>query len=69
MVDLLDLIKCYYYDPKTRGSNSIKHVLPAVINRSDYLKKKYSQPIYGTDEMPSKNFPNFVWIKDQKMER
>lgn len=66
MVDLLELVKWYYYDPNTHGSNSIKYVLPAIINRSTYLQAKYSKPIYGTAQLPSKNFNDFVWIqKDQ----
>ncbi len=55
MVDLLDLVKRYYYDPYTKGSNSIKQVLPAILNSSKYLQEKYSRPIYGTD-IPSHNF-------------
>ena len=47
MVDMLELVKRYYYDPYTRGSNSIKQVLPAILNSSRYLQEKYSQPIYG----------------------
>jgi hypothetical protein len=57
MVDLCELVKRYYYDPLTKGSNSIKKVLPAVLTRSKYLQQKYSQPIYG-----SKNFTNQRWI-------
>jgi len=63
MVDLLELVKDYYYDPKTRGSNSIKYVLPAIINRSKYLQEKYSKPIYGTSQIPSENFKEFIWIE------
>ena len=63
MVDLLELVKDYYYDPVTRGSNSIKYVLPAIINRSKYLQDKYSKPKYGTSQVPSKNFQNFIWIQ------
>jgi len=63
MVDLLELVKWYYYDPFTRGSNSIKYVLPAIINRSKYLQEKYSKAIYGTSDMPSKNFKDFIWIQ------
>ena len=63
MVDLLDLVKRFYYDPLTKGSNSIKKVLPAILNRSHYLQKKYSQPIYGCkDGIISKNFVNQRWI-------
>ena len=48
MVDMLDLVKRYYYDPATNGKNSIKSILPSILNRSDYLQDKYSKPIYGT---------------------
>ena len=48
MVDLWDVVKRYFYEPKEmRGSNSIKVVLPAVLNASQFLKNKYSKPIYG----------------------
>jgi len=62
MVDMLVLVKDYYYNPLTGGSNSIKQVLPATLNSSDYLKDKYSKPIYGTDKMSSLNFSNCTWI-------
>lgn len=61
MVDLKELIVRYYYNPLTNGSNSIKQVLPSVLNTSDFLKEKYSKPIYGT-AIPSKNFKNYTWI-------
>ena len=63
MVDLWVLIKNYYYNPATNGSNSLKDVLPATINSSDFLKEKYSKPIYGTSEMPSINFKNHQWLE------
>ena len=63
MVDLWVLIKKYYYNPATNGSNSLKDVLPATINSSDFLKEKYSKPIYGTSEMPSINFKNHQWLE------
>ena len=56
MVDILELIKSYYYDPLTNGSNSIKKVYPAILSRSNFLQEKYSQPIYGNkNEIPSYN--------------
>ena len=45
-----------------QGSNSIKLVLPAVLNASDYLKEKYEQPIYGTAALSSLNFSNHAWV-------
>jgi len=63
MVDMLEVVKDYYYNPMTGGSNSIKQVLPSTLNSSDYLKEKYSKPIYGTSEIPSKNFKGWIWFK------
>lgn len=64
MIDLLVLVKQFYYDPYTNGSNSIKIVLPAILNSSKYLQKKYSQPIYGANNgIPSKNFKDWQWLK------
>ena len=37
--------------------------MTAVLNASSYLKQKYSQAIYGTSTMPSKNFKDFTCIK------
>ncbi|MFO9661690.1 DUF2779 domain-containing protein [Legionella pneumophila serogroup 1] len=63
MIDLWELVKRFYYDPLTNGSNSIKRVLPAILNRSKYLQQKYSQPIYGcTEGIISKNFVKQCWI-------
>lgn len=63
MVDLLELVKQYYYDPATNGSNSIKYVLPAMLNSSEYLQQKYSRPVYGTAAIPSLNFAEHIWVK------
>jgi len=64
MVDLCEMVKRFYYAPSTNGSNSIKAVLPAVLNTSGYLKKKYAGAIYGgKDGIPSLNFKDMVWIK------
>ena len=48
MVDLMEIVKKYYYHPDMKGSNSIKVVLPAILNSSKTIQKKYSQPIYGS---------------------
>ena len=64
MVDMLNLVKGYYYDPRMGGSNSIKKVLPAVLNSSQYLQQKYAKPIYGTqDGITSLNFQDKVWVQ------
>lgn len=66
MVDLWELVKRYYYDPSTKGSNSIKFVLPAVLASSAFLSAKYSRPIYGSDGgIKSLNFKNWQWIEKE----
>jgi len=66
MVDLYKLVTSYYYPPAAGGSNSIKSILPATIMSSDFLKEKYSKPVYGAEEMPSLNFQNKTWLPDSK---
>ena len=64
MIDLLEVVKKYYFDPRTKGSNSIKYVLPAILSRSKYLQARYSQPIYGDPaHIPSLNFLPWQWVK------
>ena len=63
MVDLRELVVRHYYNPLTNGSNSIKRLLPAVLETSSYLQEKYSEPVYGTAAMRSLNFSDQVWIK------
>ena len=36
MVDLCEVIKRYYYNPHTQGSNSIKKVLPVICSEFSY---------------------------------
>ena len=64
MVDLADVVLKYYFHPIMKGSYSIKVVLPAIQNSSDFIKEKYSQPVYGTLEMPSVNLSEpKIWIE------
>ena len=64
MVDLLELEKRFFFAPSTRGSNSIKKVLPAILDSSDFLKEKYSKPIYGGDGgIFSHNFKDWAWVQ------
>jgi hypothetical protein len=64
MIDMLELVKRYYYNPITNGSNSIKYVLPAILNSSKFLQNKYSEPIYGGEGwIPSLNYKNWKWIE------
>ena len=55
MVDLLKMVRDYYYHPAMGGSNSIKSVLPAVMQASPYLREKYSNP------QPTTNSGQMVW--------
>jgi hypothetical protein len=64
MVDLWKLVKRFCYAPSTQGSNSIKAVLPAILNSSKYLKNKYAQPVYGADGgIESLNFKDWAWVQ------
>lgn len=62
MVDLRTVYMDYIYNPLTGGSNSLKFVLPACLNSSEFLKQKYSKPIHDIN-LTSKNFDkDHVWI-------
>lgn len=61
MVDQAAWAEQFYFHPATRGKYSIKPLLPAVMESSDFLRELYSQPVYGTDALPSKNFKNMQW--------
>ena len=66
MVDLCEVIKAYYYNPNTKGSNSIKAVLPAIFESSLFIRDKYSKPINKIN-LTSMNFnPNHVWLNIEK---
>jgi hypothetical protein len=57
MVDQADLAARLYYHPYTRGSSSIKKVLPAILRSSAVLRETYGQPIYGgSGSMSSLNY-------------
>lgn len=63
MIDLYKVVMSYYYSPRAKGSNSLKSILPAIIADSEYLRSRYSRPIYGKEkEVPSLNFCEHVWI-------
>jgi len=63
MIDLCKLAEKAYFHPDTKGSNSIKKVLPAILKSSKKLQDIYSKPIYGTyDGIPSLNFSNQTWL-------
>jgi len=66
MVDLCKISEKSFYHPDTKGSSSIKKVLPALFKISNHLISKYSEPIYGSPQgIESKNFKSdsgFIWI-------
>lgn len=70
MVDLCTFAEKAFYHPDTKGSNSIKQVLPAILKVSKKLIDTYSSPVYGRPGgIPSLNFDSengFIWIsKDE----
>lgn len=66
MIDLCELVKRHFYSPLTSGSNSIKYVLPAMLNHSKFLQDKYARPIYGAaDGITSLNYNDWTWIKSE----
>ena len=69
MIDLYELVLGGFYHPAMKGSNSIKQVLPAVIESSMFLQKKYSQSIYGTMSIPSLNLNNHIWLLKNEQDR
>jgi hypothetical protein len=71
MVDLCVMAEKAFFHPDTKGSNSIKQVLPAALKISDLLQNTYSKPIYGAPKgIKSHNFasqPGYIWLeKDLK---
>lgn len=65
MVDLCKLAERHYFHPSTKGSSSLKKVLPALMHSSAFLRAQYSQPVYGTAAMPSLNLAQPVawWVE------
>ncbi len=63
MLDLCKWVKDFYWHPRMGGSNSIKYVLPAILEHSTVLKEKYGQAIYGSHSIPSLNFKDKTWVQ------
>ena len=63
MVDLWVIAKNFYFNPLTKGSNSLKDLLPSALNKSTYLQDKYSKSLNDLS-ITSKNFSgNHVWLE------
>jgi hypothetical protein len=56
MFDLCKLSEKVFFHQYTGGSNSIKKVLPAMLQASDLLRETYSRSTYGGGQLNSKNF-------------
>lgn len=71
MIDLCKLVELYTFDPSINGKTSIKKVLPAILNQSEFLQRKYGRKIYGKNaEIKSLNFEEpQAWVikKDNKI--
>lgn len=69
MFDLCTFAEKSFFHPDTKGSNSIKKVLPAILKVSQKLIHTYSQPIYGkSGGIPSLNFASaegFTWLSKE----
>jgi hypothetical protein len=66
MVDLCKLAELHFFHPSTKGSNSLKKVLPALMQSSGFLRDLYGQPVYGTPAMPSLNLRSpMVWWRQE----
>jgi hypothetical protein len=61
-------VKESYLDPATKGSVSIKKILPSMIKLSGYLQTFYGQKdLYGENlKVHSHNFDNMQWIVKTK---
>ena len=62
MIDLKEVIQKFYYSPLTKGSISIKQVMPAILTNCIHLRQKYAQPIYGR-QIKSLNFTDWQWVR------
>ena len=68
MIDLNKVIKDFYYNPYTKGSNSIKAVLPAILKSSTFLQTKYAQSLSEIN-LSSQNFnSNHIWLQIENNE-
>ncbi len=47
MVDLCKVAESFFFHPFTKGSSSLKKVLPALMRSSDFLREHYGRPAYG----------------------
>ena len=67
MVDLCDIAARLYFHPATKGSSSLKKVLPSLMQCSPFLKGRYAPPVYGRGAaITSLNFePPVAWWQER----
>lgn len=64
LFDLGRLVHRSAFFPGTRGSSSLKKVLPALLTSSAQLRDRYAAPSYGSaDGAPSLNFVGQAWVQ------
>ena len=66
LIDLLEWVKKWWYHPATHGSNSIKQVLPVILQEGGSFEATYSKPIYGAPGpggIPSLNFQSKTLLR------
>ena len=68
MVDLMDVIIKGYYSKYAGGSNSLKYILPAILNDAPQMASRYAQKgVYGVDlQISSLNFHDpkgHIWLR------
>ena len=67
MIDMAELVRSFYYSPYAGGSNSIKQILPAIINDCPDVGTRFSdENLYGRlKHYSSRNFDNHTWITEE----
>jgi len=70
MIDLLEVVQKGYYSKYAGGSNSLKYILPAILQDATQLSKLYNRSgVYGEGlEIPSLNFTltsGHIWLKEE----
>ncbi len=63
LIDLAKTVRKWFWHPSMGGSNSIKKVLPAVLQASPYLESRYAASHYGSTDIPSLNFTRLNWFR------
>jgi hypothetical protein len=63
MVDLCAIAEHFYFHPTTRGSSSLKKVLPALMESSATLRRIYEQPFYGGEGVSQNLKQKIAWYQ------